>query len=130
MSRRKVSRKKSSVTAANLIRHELIGLKVKVAESLNNNLVGLTGTIVDETRNTIKLRCESGEKIIPKEVCIFMFELPNGNKIEVDGRLLNGRPEERIKMKKRKIVWPLTVERQLKKVRFNPAMFEVLPLDA
>lgn len=130
MNRGKVNKKKINVTATNLIRHELIGLKVRVTSSLNDNLVGLTGIIIDETRNTIKLRCESGEKVIPKEVCIFEFELPDGNKVEVDGRLLSGRPEERIKMKKRKIVWPLTIEKQLKKVKFSPATFEVLPLDA
>ena len=39
------------------------------------------------------------EKSIEKRNSIFIFTLPNGVNIEVDGRLLVGRPEDRIKKK-------------------------------
>ncbi|RLE57585.1 MAG: ribonuclease P protein subunit, partial [Thermoprotei archaeon] len=32
-----------------------------------------------------------------KRNCVFLFELPSGEKVLVDGRVIVGRPEERIK---------------------------------
>lgn len=124
------SKKKHKISASNLIRHELIGLRVKVVDSLNDKFIGISGTIIDESRNMFKIKCEDNViRMVPKEACIFEFELPKGNKVRVDGRMLNGRPEERIKMKRRKVVLPLTIEKQLKKAKLQPVVYEVLPLD-
>ena len=43
------------------------------------------------------------EKIIPKEGSTFLFELPNGEKIEINGSILSIRPEDRIKKRFKKI---------------------------
>ncbi|MBS7287688.1 MAG: ribonuclease P protein subunit [Candidatus Freyarchaeota archaeon] len=130
MKTERTSKKKHEISASNLIRHELIGLRAKVVNSLNDIFIGISGTIIDESRNMFKIKCEDNViKMVPKEACIFEFELPNGDKVRADGRMLNGRSEERIKMKRRKIVWPLTVEKQFKKAKFRPVVCEVLPLD-
>ena len=43
------------------------------------------------------------EKVIPKRGSIFVFELPNGEKIEINGDILSIRPEDRIKKRFKKI---------------------------
>jgi len=87
------------ITPKNLVRHELIGLEVKVKESTNKSHIGLTGKVVGETYSTLKIETKRGEKVIPKDIAIFIFELPNGTKVQVDGKILVGRPEDRIKKK-------------------------------
>ena len=91
------------ITAKNLVHHEFIGLNVSVS-SLKNKSLNLKGTIIDETKNTIKIEgFDMIERIIPKKDAIFIFELPNGEKIEVDGNILSIRPEDRIKKRFKKI---------------------------
>ncbi len=88
-----------SITPQNLVRHELMGLKVKVKNSTNKSQIKLQGKVIDETYKTLKIETNKGEKIIPKNTTIFIFELPNGTKVQVDGKLLVSRPEDRIKKK-------------------------------
>jgi ribonuclease P protein subunit POP4 len=88
------------ITPKNLVRHELIGLEVKIEKSTDPTQKGLKGRIIDETYNTFKIETESGkEKVIPKKNSVFVFSLPSGEKVEVDGKLLIARPEDRIKKK-------------------------------
>ena len=90
------------ITSKNLVHHEFIGLNVH-AISKNNESLDLKGTIIDETKNTIKIEgIDNTEKIIPKNGTIFIFEIPDGEKIEVDGNILSIRPEDRIKKRFKK----------------------------
>lgn len=91
--------KEMPITPENIVRHELIGLKVKIKKSTNPSQIGLKGLIIDETYNMLKIEVKEKEKLIPKNTTIFIFTLPNGKKVEVDGKLLVGRPEDRIKKK-------------------------------
>jgi ribonuclease P protein subunit POP4 len=88
-----------SITPQNLVRHELIGLDVEIKESSNLSQIGLKGKVIWETYSTIQVETSKGEKIIPKDITIFIFTLPNGTKVQVDGKVLIGRPEDRIKKK-------------------------------
>ncbi len=91
------------ITSKNLVHHEFIGLNIH-AISKNNESLDLKGTIIDETKNTIKIEgIDNTEKIIPKNGTIFIFEIPDGEKIEVDGNILSIRPEDRIKKRFKKI---------------------------
>jgi len=96
----------------NIVRHELIGLRVKIEKSTDPSLKGLAGKVVDESYSMLRIEGEKRggkrgkkaekepkEKSIPKRNSIFIFTLPNGVKVEVDGDLLVGRPEDRIKKK-------------------------------
>jgi ribonuclease P protein subunit POP4 len=83
----------------NIVRHELIGLEVKIKKSTNPSQIGLKGIVIDETYNMIKIEVKEKEKLIQKGTSIFIFALPNGKKVEVDGKILIGRPEDRIKKK-------------------------------
>jgi ribonuclease P protein subunit POP4 len=85
------------MTPENLIKHELIGLKVKVVSSTNQSQIGLEGEVSDESRNTLTIETSSGSRSIPKDQATFEFILPSGESVRVDGKLLVARPEDRVK---------------------------------
>jgi len=87
------------ITEKNLVRHELIGLEVGVKKSTNKSQIGIKGRVVDETYNMLVIETKKGEKKVEKKSCVFIFKLPNGKKVEVEGWVLVGRPEDRIKKK-------------------------------
>lgn len=87
------------ITPKNLIRHELIGLKVKIERSTDKTLKKRIGKVIDESYNMLKIETRKNEIFVPKKNCIFIFTLPNKTKVMVDGKLLIGRPEDRIKKK-------------------------------
>jgi len=79
-----------------ILKAELIGKHVKVVDAENKGLIGIEGTIVDETRNTLKVETNNGEKTLVKDQVTITME-HKGNTFEVNGKLLVNRPEERIK---------------------------------
>jgi ribonuclease P protein subunit POP4 len=85
-----------SAKPENLTKHELIGLMAEVVESSDPTRVGLKGRIVDETRNTFTIESKGKEKIVAKAECTFRFSLDH-EVVEVDGKVLVARPEDRIK---------------------------------
>ncbi|MFZ8830279.1 MAG: ribonuclease P protein component 1 [Candidatus Aenigmatarchaeota archaeon] len=87
------------ITEKNLVRHELIGLEVEVKKSTNKTQIGIKGRVVDETYNMLVIDTGEKEKKVEKKSCVFVFKLPNGKKVEVEGWVLVGRPEDRIKKK-------------------------------
>ena len=91
------------ITPQNIFRHELVGLGVEVVKSSHKDFTGIKGEVVDETKNTIKVEDVEGyEKIIPKNVATFRFTLPDDAVVEIDGRIIVARPEDRIKKRFRK----------------------------
>ncbi len=90
------------ISAKNLIRHELIGLKVEVVDSTNKFHIGIKGLVVDETKNLLIIETEKGIKKIQKKGTTFVFEIPNGKKVKVNGTIIAKRPEDRIKLKVKK----------------------------
>jgi ribonuclease P protein subunit POP4 len=84
-----------------LVRHELIGLEAVVAGSSNPSQRGLSGRVVDESRNTLSMETAAGVKVVQKAGCVFSFTLPSGGTVRVDGDVLVGRPEDRIKKRLR-----------------------------
>lgn len=87
--------------AENLVMHELIGLAVRVSRSSDPGKKGIRGTVVDETRNTLVIETRSGRKVLPKTECTFHFTLPGGEVVEVEGRAIVARPEDRTKKMQR-----------------------------
>ncbi|MEZ0345034.1 MAG: ribonuclease P protein component 1 [Infirmifilum sp.] len=86
------------ITPRNILRHELIGLPVQVVEARNPSLIGVKGLVLDETKNTLVIGEPGGRKrVVLKFQAVFLFELPGGSKVRVDGRYLVGRSEERLK---------------------------------
>ena len=91
------------ITPRNIIRHELIGLEARVSKSTHRGYVGIRGLVVDETRNMLVIETERGRKMVPKAVSTFRFRLPDGTVVEVDGKLLVGRPEDRVKRRVKRL---------------------------
>jgi ribonuclease P protein subunit POP4 len=91
----------------NLARHEMIGLSVLVAGSTNRDLVGISGRIVDETRNTLLVETERGLKRIPKSNTSLIFTLADGQRARVSGSILISQPENRINKKMQRTRWKL-----------------------
>lgn len=85
------------------IQGEFIGLDAKVAKSSNLSIVKMTGKIVDETQNTFVILQSGKEKIIAKNTSVFHFTLEDGTVVEIDGKLLVGRPEDRVKKRIRRL---------------------------
>lgn len=83
--------------AENILVHELIGLRVRVVHASDPTLIGLEGRVVDETMHLLVIETERGERKVQKRVAVFEFTLPSGERVVVDGALLEHRPEERTK---------------------------------
>ncbi len=73
---------------------EFIGEKVRVADSSCKDLLGIEGTITDESLNTFTVSTAKGPKKIPKKNTAFFFE---GLKVTVPGNEIQCRPEDRTK---------------------------------
>ena len=86
-----------------IIQHEFIGLKAKVAKSSNSSYVGITGTIINETKNTFVILQDNKRKTVVKDQTVFYFTLPDNTIVEIDGKILVGRPEERLKKRIRRL---------------------------
>ncbi len=77
----------------------LIGLKVSIARSSSKDWEGIKGIIKDETFNLLVIETDNKILSIPKSNQVFELEIDDGSKIQVDGKLLEGNPEHRIKKK-------------------------------
>ena len=113
------------ISSKNIFYHELIGLELKVVDSSNPSLIGLCGTVIDETKKTLLIEVKTElktdgniedlssnqndfdfiykEKLIQKDVSVFQFKVPDGTIVEIDGKILLNRPEDRIKKRYKKI---------------------------
>ncbi len=77
-------------------RRELIGLRITVINAINPALIGINGKVVDETKNTIKVMHKKVLKRLIKNQIKMKVRLQKRT-IELDGKDIAGRLEERIK---------------------------------
>ncbi|EMA66660.1 ribonuclease P protein component 1 [Halorubrum aidingense JCM 13560] len=61
------------ITPDQLVRHELIGLPVRVADADSDAHVGIAGRVLSETFGTLVVRTRSGDKRVPKSGATFEF---------------------------------------------------------
>ena len=85
------------ITPYNILRHELLGMEVE-AEAGGSSIKGV---VSGETSKTFKIKTPKGVKTIIKETSSLVFRLPGDSVVRVEGRLLSGRPEDRIKKRHR-----------------------------
>jgi len=86
-----------------IIRCEFIGIEAAVSKSSHSGYVGMSGRVVDETRNTFTVACHGERKSVPKGSSTFRFRFPDGTVVEIEGRILVGRPEDRVKKRVRRL---------------------------
>ncbi len=87
-----------------IIRYEFIGTHAQVATSPNIDSVGIGGLVIGETRNSFLFQAETKTRRVIKESATFDFTFNDGTVVEIDGKLLVGRPEDRLK-KNMKRLW-------------------------
>ena len=69
---------------------------MEVIEAKNKNLVGIKGTIIDETKYTLVVKDEGKVKTLMKDQVTLKI-YADDHEIKVNGELLVGRPEDRLK---------------------------------
>ncbi len=87
-----------AINVNDIIKHELIGLRTKVINSKNKANIGISGKIIDETKNTIIIERKGKKKRLFKNNIIIDVQL-NKKIVRINGKLLLGRPKERVKTK-------------------------------
>ena len=75
------------------MRSELIGLDVVV---LSAPYSGISGKVVDETKNTFTISSAGTERMVPKPGNEFRF-IHDGKHTDIKGKDIQHRPEDRIK---------------------------------
>ena len=73
--------------------NELTGRTLTVLSSTDSSLNGISGLVINETKNTFHILNDQRKKIVPKSNCIFNF---NDNPESINGSILIGRPQNRL----------------------------------
>ena len=80
-----------------IIREEFIGSASTIASSPHTSYVGISGEVISETRNTFTINHQGKMKKVVKNQAVFHFQFSDGTVVEIDGKLLVGKPEDRLK---------------------------------
>jgi len=78
---------------SSFIRTELIGLDVEV---LSEPFSGISGRVVDETKNTFTIESAGTERMVPKPGNVFRFAYGDRT-VDIIGSKITHQPEDRIK---------------------------------
>ena len=88
-----------AVTPETIARHELCGLPTRVAAADNPSLVGIEGSVVSETKSTLRVETDSTRtKQVPKAGATFEFDLTDESDsgfVTVEGTRLTAPPARR-----------------------------------
>ena len=88
---------------SSIVQHEFIGLETTVVKASNPDLLGLKGIVVDETRNTLAILRDNKRKVVVKDNAVFEFVMPDRTVVEIDGKLIVGRSEDRVRKHPRRL---------------------------
>jgi ribonuclease P protein subunit POP4 len=80
-----------------IIRDEFIGIQSTITNSPHPGYLGIHGQVLGETKNTFLIQQQEKTKTIVKDQAVFQFQFPDGTIVEIDGKLLVGKPEDRTK---------------------------------
>ena len=89
------------ITPQNIVRHEFIGLPMSVVSSPNSAEIGISGLIIDETKNTFLVETGTGIKTLEKQHKVLRVTLPDGSSVKIDGNALSVSPSRRVSMRVR-----------------------------
>lgn len=85
-----------TITAENVLAHEIIGLGARIVESTDPTLQAVSGTIVFETKNMLLIKVNSEVKQVPKKAAKKIRIETQSGVCFISGSSLTGRPEDRI----------------------------------
>ena len=84
-----------ALTAETLVRHELVGLDVRVVSASNPDIIDVSGEVVTETTRTLGIETDGQVSHVPKESATFEWTLPSGEVVRTAGERLLARPARR-----------------------------------
>jgi ribonuclease P protein subunit POP4 len=80
-----------------IVRDEFIGTNAAVALSSHAGYLSVYGHVVNESKITFLIVQEGKTKAVVKDQAVFQFHFSDGTVVEIDGKLLVGKPEDRVK---------------------------------
>ena len=80
-----------------IIRHEFIGTQARIVQSTHIGYLGLAGPVIAESKNTLTLIHQGQPKSVIKDLASFDFKFNDGTIVNIDGKLLVGISEDRLK---------------------------------
>jgi len=83
------------ITIDNFIQHEFIGSKTCIIKSTNPQILGLNGTIINETKSMFDLSTKIGIKSIPKNNNTWKFNV-GSQEVSVEGSKIQKRSFDRL----------------------------------
>jgi len=86
------------ITLENISKHELVGLYTIISDSPNRQIIGLNGTVVDETKSMFIINTKNGFKMIQKKHNTWKF-LVNNKETTLSGALFEKRSFDRLETK-------------------------------
>jgi len=86
------------ITLGNILSHEIVGLKVIIRNSPNSEIIGLNGTVVDETKSMFTIKTGNRFKNIPKKYNTWKFFVDN-QEMTISGTMLEKRSFDRLRSK-------------------------------
>ncbi len=86
------------ISLENIQMHELVGLKTIISDSPNKQIIGLYGTIVNETKSMFVINTKKGFKMIPKKHNTWKFHV-NNKETTLSGTLFEKRSFDRLETK-------------------------------
>ena len=82
---------------ADILRYEFVGTEARIVRSQHTDYAGIHGKIIAETKNTFTILHKGKAKSVIKNLALFNLKFSDGTIFEIDGKLLMGRPEGRLK---------------------------------
>ena len=79
-----------------VLKQEFIGTDIEVTDAQNKGTIGLKGRVVDETKNMLVIEHHGKVKRLIKDHVTVRITM-KGKTYEINGKLLVGRPEDRLK---------------------------------
>ena len=83
------------ISFENISSYEMVGMKTKVSDSANTQIIGLNGIIVDETKSMFTINTKNGFKMIPKKQNTWKF-YTDDQEITLYGSILEKRSYDRL----------------------------------
>ena len=80
-----------------IIREEFVGTVGSVSQSVHTDYLGIQGKVIGEPRNTFTIQHHEKNKKVVKDQAVFQFHFNDGTVVEINGKLLVGKPEDRLK---------------------------------
>ena len=84
-----------ALTAETLVRHELVGLDVRVVSASNPDVIDVSGEVVTETTRTLGIETDGQVSHVPKDSATFEWTLLSGEVVRTAGERLLARPARR-----------------------------------